>query len=112
MIETARIRWALPHQASARLLKFCAHAKNNSRPSMTSMYIVAMKSVLTSRSMVINESAVLILSGMAANLSAAHETRGEGAPTVGLIAVPRLAKSYPCPRNCFDRGRHGARPGF
>ena len=30
MIEIARIRWALPHQASARLLKFCDHAKNSS----------------------------------------------------------------------------------
>src|SRR3954463_4829523 len=26
MIETARIRWAQPHQASARLPKFCVHA--------------------------------------------------------------------------------------
>ena len=65
MIEVARIRWALPHQASARLLKFCAHAKNNSRPSMISMCIVTMKSVLTSRSMAIDESAVVTMSGMA-----------------------------------------------
>ena len=36
MIETARSRWELPHQASAVLLKFCAHAKNSSRPSMIS----------------------------------------------------------------------------
>jgi hypothetical protein len=67
MIEVARIRWALPHQASARLLKFCAHAKNNSRPSMISTCIVTMKSVLTSRSMAIDESAVVTMSGMAAS---------------------------------------------
>jgi hypothetical protein len=65
--RVARIRWALPHQASARLLKFCAHAKNNSRPSMISTCIVTMKSVLTSRSMAIDESAVVTMSGMAAS---------------------------------------------
>ena len=58
MIETARIRWALPHQASARLLKFCAQAKNSSRPSMISTCIVTMNSVLTSRSMTANRRAM------------------------------------------------------
>ena len=53
-IEAARIRWAVPHQASARLLKLCAQAKNKSRPSMISTCIVTMKSVLTSRSMATN----------------------------------------------------------
>jgi hypothetical protein len=67
MIEPARIRWALPHQASARLLKFCAQAKNNNRPSMISMCIVTMKSVLTSRSIAISDNAVLALSGMRRN---------------------------------------------
>src|SRR5690349_8764599 len=67
MIEVARSRCALPHQASARLLKFCAHAKNNSRPSMISTFIVTMKSVLTSRSMAIDDSAVMIVSVMATN---------------------------------------------
>ena len=73
MIETARIRWALPHQASARLLKFCAQAKNSSRPSMISTYIVTMKSVLTSRSMAISENAVLAVVRHADKLQAANE---------------------------------------
>ena len=64
MIETARIRWALPHQASAVLLKFCAQAKNSRRPSMTSTSIVTRKSVLMSRSMASNENTALTFSGM------------------------------------------------
>ena len=48
-------------------LKFWAQAKYNSRPRMISTCIVTMKSVLTSRSMAINEKTVLALSGMAAS---------------------------------------------
>src|SRR5204863_2314215 len=95
MIEVARIRWVLRHQATARLLKFCAHRKNNSRPSMISTCIVTMKSVLTSRSMAINESAVVILSGMATSYRLPTKQGVKGHRRSGLIAVARLAKPYP-----------------
>ena len=73
MIETARSRWALPHQASARLPKFCAQAKNSSRPSMISTYIVTRKSVLTSRSMAISRNAMLAVFRHKNKLQAAKE---------------------------------------
>ena len=72
MIDTARIRWALPHQASARLLKFCAQAKNSSRPSMTSTCIVTRNSVLTSRSMTTNRAGAAMLPHGSHRLRAAN----------------------------------------
>ena len=60
---------AEPHHASAVLPKFCAQAKNSSRPRMISTCIVTMNSVLTSRSMVIRENAALAFSGMRSSYS-------------------------------------------
>jgi hypothetical protein len=35
-IEAARIRWAKPHQATARIAVFCTHTNSNSKPRMAS----------------------------------------------------------------------------
>src|SRR5580704_15874240 len=50
-IEPARSRCALPHQATARISKFCAHMKSSSSPSIDSTEIDTENKALTSSDM-------------------------------------------------------------
>jgi hypothetical protein len=62
--------------------------------------------------MAINESAVLTLSGMATSYRRPMQQGVKRVPTTGLIAVARLAKPCPHPRNFSDRGCLAKRPDF